>query len=334
VRPTPVAAVPDLVLPGTVQAFYEAPIYARVSGYLRSWNFDIGAHVKRGDVLAVIDAPDIDQQFNHARAALASALADRQIAALTASRWQALLKTNSVAGQSADEKSALAKASAAAVQAAQADVARLTASQGFETIVAPFDGVVTARHTDIGDLIDAGSGHNAELFKVADIHAMRVYVAVPQAESASLPPGTEAALTMPQYPGESFNAVLRTTAGAVSESARTVLFELSAPNPDGRLLPGGFTQVHFHLPADPGRLEIPASAVIFQAEGTQVAVVDEAGQVTLKSVELGRDLGTSVEVLAGVGADDRIIDTPSDSLNAGDRVRVAASPRQGETASK
>ncbi len=323
VRPTKLDKAAELVLPGTIQAYEEAPIYARVSGYLKSWRTDIGAHVKRGDVLAVIDAPEVDQQLNQARATLVRMLADHNIASLTATRWRELLKTNSVAGQSSDEKSAMAKASEAAVQAAQADVARLTALQGFETITAPFDGVVTARKTDIGNLIDAGSGRTVELFKVADIHAMRVYVPVPQSESASPQAGLQASLALPQYPGRNFPAVLQTTSSAVNEMSRTVLFEFSAPNPDGLLLPGTFAQVHFQVRPPKDRLEIPSSAVIFQDQGTQVAVVDDAGKVTLKSVELGLDLGTMVEVVYGVVAADRIVDKPSDSLSTGDVVRVS-----------
>ena len=331
VAPKPLLGARELTLPGTVQAYYDSPIFARVSGYLKSWQRDIGAHVKRGEVLAEIDTPELEQQLNQAVANLARAQADQKLAVLTASRWHALLASKSVSQQSVDEKEGAADEKLAAVRAAQADVDRLRELQKFRTITAPFDGVVTARKTDIGALIDAGSGHGAELFRVADLHEMRIYVAVPQADSAELVQGTAAELTMPQYPGRAFPAKLETTANAVNEQSRTVLFELLAPNPDGELLPGTFAEVHFKLPPTPGHLEIPNSAVIFQESGTELALLGANDKVVLKPVELGRNSGTTVEVLSGLSADDKVIDSPPDSLSAGDTVRplmASGEPKQ------
>jgi RND family efflux transporter MFP subunit len=321
VSPDHATAGQDVVLPGTIQAFIDAPLYARVPGYLKSWYTDIGAHVRRGDVLAVIETPDLDQQLNRAIANLASARADLRLADLTARRWTALLKTNSVSQQAADEKSGDAEAKQAAVQAAQAEVDRLQALKGFATITAPFDGVVTARQTDIGDLIDAGGGQGKALFNVSDMRRMRVYVQVPQAYAAELHAGLAASLALPQYPGVTFPARLATTANAINEQSRTVLVELLADNPQGRLWPGTFAQVTFELPPT-ATLSVPTSAVIFQEHGTQLALVDETGHVRLQNVTLGRDLGTRVEVLRGLGAGDRVIDSPPDALDNGDRVRV------------
>jgi RND family efflux transporter MFP subunit len=325
IAPTPDRSTQTVVLPGSVAAWYDAPIYARVNGYLKEWRKDIGAHVTQGEVLATIDTPDLDQQYEQAKADLARAKADEALAELTARRWKMLLKSNAVSQQAADEREGDAEAKRAAVLAAQANVDRLRTLEGFRVLVAPFTGVVTARRTDVGDLIDAGSGRGPELFRVSDIHQMRVYVQVPQYYAAQLALGLPATLHLPQYPDETFPAHLITTSQAVSESTRTILAELVADNPDEKLQPGAYAKVHFHLPPPADRLQIPASAVVFRAQGTQVAVLGPDNKVELKPVRLGRDLGTGIEVLSGLAATDRVIDTPPADIESGDVVRVAGS---------
>lgn len=315
----------ELILPGDIEAYYEAPIYARVPGYLKMWYKDIGARVKAGDTLAVIDTPDLDQQLEQAKGNLAGVKADAALAQVTAARWKALLPSNSVSRQSADEKVADARAKEAQVAAAKANVDRLQALENFKYIVAPFDGVVTARETDIGALINAGSGSGsgAELFKVADIHQMRVYVRVPQAYASQLHPGLVAYLKLAQYPHEEFKATLDTTSNAISKQSRTVLVELIADNKDGKLWPGTFAEVHFALPPDPDIYHIPTSALVFREHGLQVATVGDNDKVRLRSITPGRDLGTEIEVLSGLDPTDKVIDNPPDSITAGDRVKVA-----------
>lgn len=317
------------VLPGTIRAWYEAPIFARVNGYLKNWYFDFGAHVKKGDVLAEIDTPDLDQQFHQAQADLAVAQANEKLAAITAKRWQALVKSDSVSQQETDEKAGALEAREADVNAAKANVQRLQALEDFKRLVAPFDGVVTARETDIGALINAGSsGNGPELFRVADVHAVRVFVEVPQQMSADIHPGQTADLRIPQFPGKVFKAEVATTAQSISQASRTLLVELHADNPDGVLEPGTYVQVHFDLPADPDMVHIPTSALLFREHGLQVAVLGPGDKVELKSVTVGRNLGTDVEILAGLSPSDRVINSPPDSLSAGDLVRVAESSAQ------
>jgi RND family efflux transporter MFP subunit len=323
VRPAPETGVRHLILPGDVEAFYQTPIYARVSGYLKMWDKDIGAQVKAGDLLAVIETPDLDQQVMQAKASLASAQADLTLAEITARRWKALLASNSVSQQTADEKSGHALAAAGQVQAARANLDRLNALESFKRIVAPFDGVVTARRTDVGALINAGSGTGPELFAVADVHEMRIYVRVPQAQSASIQPGMQASLRLPQYPGRAIPATVVTTSGAVDMASRTMLVELRADNRDGSLLPGTYADVDFELRRDHGVLELPSSALIFQAAGLQVAVVDGRGKVALRDVKIGRDMGSKVEIVAGLAASDSVIDNPPDSLSPDETVRIA-----------
>jgi RND family efflux transporter MFP subunit len=318
----------QLILPGDVEAYYEAPIYARVPGYLKMWYKDIGARVKAGQELAVIDTPDLDQQLNQAKQDLASVVANAKLAELTAKRWKALLSSQSVSQQTVDEKVGDAAAKDALVAAAQANVDRLQALESFKHITAPFDGVVTARETDIGALINAGSGSGsgAELFKVADIHQMRVYVRVPQAYASQLHPGLVAHLKLAQYPHEEFKATLDTTSNAISKQSRTVLVELMANNMDGKLWPGTFAEVHFQLPPDPDIYHIPTSALVFREHGLQVATVGDDDKVRLKSITPGRDLGTEIEVLSGLTPTDRVIDNPPDSISTGDVVKVAGEP--------
>jgi RND family efflux transporter MFP subunit len=314
----------ELILPGDIEAYYEAPIYARVPGYLKMWFKDIGAHVKAGEQLAVIDTPDLDQQFEQAKNDLASVQANAKLAEVTATRWKSLLPSNSVSQQAADEKVADAVAKKALVAAGQANVDRLQAMENFKYIVAPFDGVVTARDTDIGALINVGSGSSAgvELFKVADIHQMRVYVRVPQAYASQLTPGMEADLKLAQYPNQIFKAKLDTTSNAITKESRTVLVELLADNKDGKLWPGTFAEVHFQLPPDPNIYHIPTSSLVFRQHGLQIATVGPDDKVKLKPVTAGRDLGIEIEILSGLEPSDRVIDNPPDSIETGDVVKV------------
>jgi RND family efflux transporter MFP subunit len=312
-----------LTLPGDIQAYFEAPIYARVSGYLKHWDQDIGAHVTAGQALAEIDTPDLDQQLNQAKADLAAAESGQRLAEETSKRWQVLVKKDAVSQQDADEKAGDAEAKRAAVVAAQANMQRLMALEDFKRIVAPFDGVVTARETDVGALINAGSGAGPELFRVADIHKMRIYVRVPQALSGNLVAGQTAELVLPQRPDISLQATVVTTAHAISEASRTLLVELQADNPTGALQPGTYAEVHFKLPDNPDTLRLPTSALLFREDGLKVATLGADGKVILKPVSLGRDLGTEVEIASGLSAADRVIDSPSDSVAAGDSVQAA-----------
>ncbi len=334
VKPQILAGSTILKLPGNVQAYYEAPIYARVDGYLKAWYFDIGAHVKQGQVLAVIDTPDLDQQLNQAHARVAMAAADQRLAAITAARWRSLLATRSVAQQTVDEKEGEAEAKMAALQAAKADVSRLEALESFKTITAPFDGIVTARKTDIGALIQAGSSRSDnELFAVADVHAMRVYVPVPQAFVSELTPGTTATLSLPQYPGRTFPARLDTSSNAVNVSSRTALFELMAPNPEGKLWPGTYADVTFKIQHPADHLSVPAGALIFQAAGPQLAIVGPDDRVELRDVKIGLDTGSHVEIVSGLHPGDRVINNPPDSIVDGEKVRPAsdAAPSRSPT---
>ncbi len=315
-----------LVLPGDIDAWFNAPIYARVPGYLKMWYKDIGAHVKAGDVLAEIDTPDLDQQLTQAKQDLATAVANEKLAEVTAKRWKALLSSSSVSQQSVDEKVADSVAQQAKVAAAQAAVGRLDALEAFKQITAPFDGVVTARKTDIGALINVGSGAGAgpELFAVADMHQMRIYVRVPQSFSAQIANGQTASLALPQYPDRTFPATVLTTSNAINTQSRTVLVELVADNEDGKLWPGTFANVSFDLPADSKVVQIPASALLFQSEGLQVALLGPDNKVEIRKVRVGRNFGTMVEILSGVSLTDKVIDSPPDSIVAGQMVRPEA----------
>jgi RND family efflux transporter MFP subunit len=332
-------AVAPLVLPGNIQAWYEAPMYARVSGYLNMWYFDYGAHVKKGDVLAEIDTPDLDAQLAAAQAKLNSALAvvnvrktELQFAESTYNRWResptGVVSEQETESKQADYGSARARLNAANAEVAedQGEVDRLNALEGFKKIIAPFAGVVTARETDIGALINAGSGtsNEPELFRMADVSKMRIFVQVPQQQSAGIAPGQEAEVHLPQYPGRTFKATVATTSDAINMEARTLLVELHVDNPDGLLQPGAYAQVVFRLPSNPDVLRIPTSALVFRKQGLQVARLGPGDKIELKSVTLGRNLGTDVEVVSGLSASDRIVDSPPDSLASGDLVHVAS----------
>jgi len=322
--PVPETAARTITMPGDIEAWYQAPIYARVNGYVKMWYKDIGDHVKAGDILAVIDTPELDEQLSQAKADLLTAETNQKLAQVTAKRWQALVASNSVSVQSTDEKVADANARAAVTKAAQANVDRIQAMLDFQRLTAPFAGVVTLRRTDIGALISAGSQTaDRELFAVADIHRMRIYVRVSQVYAAAITTGLHATLKLPQYPDRSFTAVVATTANAIDPASRTVLVQLQADNADGALWPGTYAQVTFQLPADPDRLMIPAGALIFQEHGAQVATVDTQGHVRLKDVRIGQDEGTRLEVLSGLTAQDRVIDSPPDTLAEGETVAIA-----------
>ena len=326
---TPSADGQKLVLPGSVEAFNSAPIYARTGGYVRRWLVDIGDHVAAGQTLAEIDAPDVEQQLAQARADHQTALANLGLARTTAQRWSELLAHDAVSRQEADEKSGDLTAKTALASAQQANVNRLMVLKGFTRITAPFAGVVTSRSTQIGALIVAGNASSTPLFTVADVHSMRIYVKVPQAYGARIHPGMSAKLTLPDYAGRAFTAQLVRTAGAVDAQSGTELVELQADNRDGALKPGAFAQVELSLPATRGALLVPTSALIFRAAGMQVAVVDASGHVVLRSVKLGQDSGNVVEVVSGLIGNERVIDTPPDAIANGDQVRIA-SPESGK----
>jgi RND family efflux transporter MFP subunit len=313
-----------LILPGDIQPYNKAAIYARVNGYLKSWEQDIGAKVTAGQLLASIEAPDLDQQLAQARATLASAKANYDIAAVTAGRYDILVQKQSVSQQTADQTAADAAAKKAVMDANEANVRQLEAMQSFKQIVAPFDGVVTQRNTDIGALINAGSTVGQQLFEVSDLRRVRIYVQVPQAFSADLDPGVKATFEMPQYPGRKFDATLVTRAKAMNATSRSVLVELQADNPDGELLGGAYCRVDFQIPGDPNMVRLPATALMPVNRGAQVAVLGDGNRVMLKSVQVGRDFGDSVEVTAGLTAQDRVIDSPPETLRTGDTVELAA----------
>lgn len=322
IQPKPATGSGTLTLPANLQALNSAPIYARTSGYVRRWFVDIGQHVHAGQVLAVLDAPDVDQQLAAAQADLQTARANQDLAATTATRWRAMLERDAVSKQETDEKIGDLAAKTAVTNAARANVSRLRFTQGFTRLVAPFSGIVTTRATEVGQLVNAGSATAAPLFTVSDVRRMRVFVRVPQSFSAQVHPGMPVTLSLPEYPGRSFAAELTRTAGAVDPSSGTVLVELEAPNSDGALKPGAYAQASFPLAGASGAVSLPASALITSENGTQVALLGAGNRAQLKTIKIGRDLGDTVEISAGLSPSDRVIDNPPDSLQSGDRVEV------------
>ena len=316
----------SLVLPGSLDAFSTAHIYPRVSGYVREWYKDIGAIVHRGDLLAEVDTPELDQQIEQAQANLANAIAAEKLSKSTAERWKNLLAISAVSKQDADEKEADYDAKSALVKAAKANVVQLQSLKAFAHIRAPFEGVVTARSTDIGSLVAAGNAGSA-LFTVADMHKIRVYIRVPQNYSAQVHDGMRAQLSLPEYPGQTFGAKLVSTSNAISDSSNTLLVQLEADNKDGKLKPGAYAQVSLEVPRGAGLLALPVSTLIFRGDGLQVATLGPQNRVVMKPVQIARDLGSSVEINAGLTASDGVIDNPPDSLQNGDTVRVANAPR-------
>lgn len=322
---TPVAggAFQEVTLPSTLQAYNDAAIYARVGGYLKGWYVDIGTKVKKGQLLADIDAPDLDQQLIQGKADLASAVSNLQLATITAGRWQNLLKSDGVSKQEYDEKNGDLRAKTSAVASARANVDRLQALASFKRIVAPFDGVITTRKTDIGALINAGSSNAPALFSVADVHKLRVYVDVPQSYMASIKTGTTANLSTSEYPDRTFVATMVGTSESVSASSGTLLVQLEVDNTENLLTPGAYAEVHFKIPANSGAIRIPSSTLMFRQQGLSVAVLGNNNRVKIHPIVLAQDNGTDVEVRSGINASDQIIDNPSDSLSDGDLVQKA-----------
>lgn len=312
----------DLALPGNIEAFSAAPIYARASGYVAAWYKDIGDTVKRGEILAKIDTPELDQQYAQVKADVANALAASTLATATAKRYRELVDRSIVSRQTDEEKTADAKAKQATLEAQRANLARLEALVAFKTIVAPFDGVVTTRAIDVGALINGGGTTGIALYQVADVHRVRVYVRVPQAYVGELEKGLKAKLRLPQYPGREFDAVMVGSSNAIAQESRTALVQLHADNPEGKLWPGTYTEVHFQLPPDPQALSVPATSLMFGEKGLRVATVGPDGTVLMKPVQIGRDIGNDVEILAGLAASDRVIDSPIETLAVGEKVRI------------
>jgi RND family efflux transporter MFP subunit len=324
VTPASVSNNAVLDLPGRLQAFIEAPIYARVPGYLKSWKYDIGAKVRAGDMLAEIATPDLDQQLMQARADLSVAQANAKLAQIGAERWQSLASTDAVAKQDVDQRTFTWNANIAQVKAAQANVDRLVAEEGFKRLVAPFDGIVTARETDIGALINVGAAGGAQLFVVSETGKLRVYVNVPQNYVPSVPPGTKATISVPEHPGKTYSGTVEASSQAVNPSSGTTLMQLIVDNGAGELMPGDYASIHLQMAAVAHVLSLPASALIFDAKGLSVATVGADNRVLLKPVSIERDLGTIIELASGLSPSDRVIEIPPDGIGNGAQVRLAA----------
>lgn len=313
----------ELVLPGNIQAFIDAPIYARTNGYLKRWYFDIGSHVKQGQLLAEIESPEVDHQLTQAKEDLATAQANLRLAQITANRYVDLFKTDSVAKQDVDNAVQDAAAKSTIVKSAHANVLRLQQMVDFEKIYAPFDGVITARNTDIGQLIDSGSsgGPARELFHIAAVSRLRVFINVPQVYSHATKPGIIADLTLPELPGRRFPGKLVRTADSMDPATRTLLVEVDVMNSTGLLFPGAYTEVHFHTQPNSRTLIVPSASLIFRSEGLRMPVV-RGNRVSLLPVVVGRDFGTTIEVLSGLSPDASVVLNPPDSLVDGELVRV------------
>jgi len=315
----------EIVLPGNIQAFIDSPIYARTNGYLRTWYFDIGAHVKKGELIADIETPEVDQQLDQARADLNTAEANLRLSRITATRYQDLLKTDSVSKQDVDNAVGDFQAKQAIVASNQSNVKRLEELQSFEKIYAPFDGVITARNTDVGHLINSGAGGPAaELFHMAALNKLRVFINVPQQYSPSAKPGITADLTLQEFPGRRFKGTLVRTASAIDLASRTLLVEVDVDNPTGELLPGAYAEVHLKVPSGPQTYIVPVSALIFRSSGLQVGTVENGNRAALKNITVGHDYGNEVQVVSGLNATDAVIVNPPDSLVPGESVRIAA----------
>jgi RND family efflux transporter MFP subunit len=328
--PTVAVALPDakvlqatIDLPGRLEAYYRAPIFARVSGYLKSWSADIGARVKAGQVIAEIEAPDLDQQLLQARADLASQEASARLSEATLNRRKTLIASNFVSMQEIDERTADLSNKQAAVKAGQANVERLEALAGYKKITAPFDGVVTSRDTDVGALINAGGGSGPAMFVISDIKKLRVYVNVPQNYVPEIRIGAKAVISMPEYPNRTFDATVEASSQAVDVSSGTTRMQLALDNSSGELMPGGYANVRLSLASDGVPLHIPASALIFNQDGLRVATVNSDDKVVFKTVTIARDLGRDIELASGLAPEDRIIVAPPDGIAEGDQVRIA-----------
>jgi RND family efflux transporter MFP subunit len=334
VAPQSVSNNAALDLPGRLEAYIQAPIYARVPGYLKSWKHDIGAKVKAGDVLAEIDTPDLDQQLAQARADLGVAKANAKLAQIGAERWQSLASTDAVAKQDVDQRTFTWNANMAQVQAAQANVDRLVAMEGFKRLSAPFDGIVTARQTDIGALINVGASGGAQLFVVSETGKLRVFVNVPQNFVPSVPPGTQATINVPERPGKTYTGTVEASSQAVNPSTGTTLMQLIVDNAAGEMMPGDYASIHLQLASAAHVLSVPSSALIFDARGLSVATVGADNRVLLKPVSIERDLGSVVELASGVSSGDRIIENPPDGIATGTTVRLAGVASDSAAGSK
>jgi RND family efflux transporter MFP subunit len=339
VAPSSVENHTGLELPGRLEAFIRAPIYARVPGYLKSWKHDIGSKVKAGELLAEIDTPDLDQQLMQARADLNVAQANAKLSDITAKRWQSLSGTDAVAKQDVDQRTFNADANVAQVKASQANVERLVAEEGFKRLIAPFDGIVTARETDIGQLINVGATGGAELFVVSETQQLRIYVNVPQNYVPSVPSGTKATITVPEHPGKAYTGTVEASAQSVNPSSGTTLMQIIVDNSAGELMPGDYADIRLQVASPLNVLSVPSSAVIFDAKGLSVATVDGNNHVALKTVTIGRDLGPVIEIASGLAPGDRVIQNPPDGVANGDVVHVidtpvAAAPRAADARPK
>jgi len=320
-QPSPPEA--GLALPATLQAYSDSPIYARTDGYVKRWYADIGAHVHQGQLLALIESPEVDQQLNQARATLAQAQATLKLADITAARYRGLINTDAVSQQDVDVNNQNLDAQKANAEAASANVSRLQQMQGFEKVTAPFDGTITQRLTDVGDLINAGNGGTGhELFHIAKIDVIRAYVTVPETYSEQVVDGMKATLQVTGLAGQQFTGTLIRNSHAIAMNSHTLLVEIDVPNPAGKLMPGAYAEAHIHVPLPVKSLLIPGGAVLYQAAGPQVAIVNGAGQVELHNVALGRDFGTSIEITSGISASDSIIGSPPDYLVDGMKVSI------------
>ena len=323
ITPTSVSNNASLDLPGRLEAYIQAPIYARVPGYLKTWKHDIGAKVKAGEVLAEIDTPDLDQQLAQARADLGVAQANAKLAQIGAERWQSLASTDAVAKQDVDQRTFTWNANMAQVKAAQANVDRLVAMEGFKRLSAPFDGIVTARATDIGALINVGAAGGAQLFVVSETGKLRVYVNVPQNYVPSVPAGTKATISVPEHPGKTYNGMVEASAQSVNASTGTTLMQLIVDNTAGEMMPGDYASIHLQMAAAGHVLSVPSSALIFDAKGLSIATVEAGNRVLLKPVSIARDLGSVVELASGVSPTDRVVQNPPDGIGNGVLVRLA-----------
>ena len=329
ISPEEGAPAEEIVLPGNTQAFTDTPIYARTSGYIKQWYADIGARVKAGQLLATIETPEIDQQLQQARADLATAQANYKLSKSTADRWEFLLKTDSVSKQETDEKIGDLNAKKATVDSSQANVRRLEETQAFQKVYAPFSGVITARNIDTGSLINAGAGApGSQLFHIAAVNKLRVYVAIPEAYSRAARSGAPADLTLNEFPDRTFHGTLVRTSNSIDPTSRTLLTEVAVNNPTGELLPGSYVFVHLKLPSQVRAFTIPSNTLLFRSEGLRVALVRD-GHAQLVPVKIGRDYGANVEIVSGLHAGEQVIVNPADSLVSGTAVRVVGEDSRG-----
>jgi len=329
VQPTKGPGSDELILPGNLQAFIESPIFARTSGYLLKWYRDMGSHVEKGELLAAIDTPEVDQELSQARASRQQAAAQMDIAKISADRWRNLRKTDSVSQQEADTQASAYQQAEANLAAADANVRRLEQLESFKRVYAPFSGVLVKRNVDPGALINAGSA-GVELFILAKVDPLRVFTNVPQAYSPAIKNGMQAYVTLPEIPGQKFSGTVARTAEAIDPTTRTLLTEVDVPNKDGHLLRGSFGEVHFSPHINAAKVTVPVNAMLFRLEGPRLAVVGADNKVQLRPITIGRDYGATLEILGGVSVEDRIIINPADSLEEGQKVNVAAGSQEGQ----